>query len=191
MIKLGKTLACVAIATSILSACSSPTTGGDSTQSTNVSTSKEVLTVTETTSEVTSADTVAGTSTATEVSSEEAEFIELALKLEPSLKILEPDSIGSIYVEGTFLNSTESPIVAYELTYKDLGTKETHYLSTYDTVMPGEVSSKFETFGPESGKVEDIQFLELSFTLKIEDTEVIVEYDYQLEEVELDMRVPE
>lgn len=44
MIKLGRTLACVAIATSIFSACSSTTTGGNSTQATNIPTLREALT---------------------------------------------------------------------------------------------------------------------------------------------------
>ena len=181
MIKLGKALASIAIATSVLSACSSPTTGSNSTQNTDASTSKEVLTVTETTSEVTSTDT------APEANTEEAELIELVLELEPSLDVLEPSSTGTIWVEGTFVNTSPYPVLAYELVFKDKTTNEKHYLDTYDTVMPGETSSKFETFGRESGDPKDMEFLTLYVKLKdTEDTYLRVEYDYKLEEVEAD-----
>ncbi|NLJ98257.1 MAG: hypothetical protein GX320_03190, partial [Tissierellia bacterium] len=60
---------------------------------------------------------------------------------------------------------------------------DTTYLSTYDTVMPGETSPKFESFGPETQDPDDYEILTLEITARTEDgNDLYIEYDFKLNE---------
>src|SRR5699024_9923867 len=102
------------------------------------------------------------------------------------INILEPDSIGTRYMEATFTNNSDFTVTGYSLTILLKEENEKTYLGTYDTIMPGETSSKFESFAPESGKEEDMELLRYELNIKDEDgTEYLVEYDVKLEKYEV------
>lgn len=103
--------------------------------------------------------------------------------LPDNLKILAPDSIGTRYIEGNFVNNTPYPVLSYSLSYLDKGTTENWYLSTYDTVLSGSTSPKLSTFAPESGRMSEVQFQKLTIRFKTPHGEFYVEYDYQLNEI--------
>lgn len=103
--------------------------------------------------------------------------------LPDNLKILAPDSIGTRYIEGNFVNNTPYPILSYQLNYLDKGTGENRYLSSYDTVLVGATSPKMDTFAPESGRMSDVQMQDLTIRFKTPHGEFYVEYDYQLNEI--------
>lgn len=103
--------------------------------------------------------------------------------LPDNLKILAPDSIGTRYIEGNFVNNTPYPILSYQLNYLDKGTGENRYLSIYDTVLVGATSPKMDTFAPESGRMSDVQMQDLTIRFKTPHGEFYVEYDYQLNEI--------
>lgn len=99
------------------------------------------------------------------------------------ITILEPDSIGNVYMEATFTNNSKYPITSYsaKVLLKDIN--DTTYLSTYDTVMPGETSPKFESFGPETQDPDDYEILGLEITARTEDgNSLYIDYDFKLEE---------
>lgn len=101
----------------------------------------------------------------------------------PDFRIQEPDSIGTIYVNATVVNDTPYPVLSYQYTFKDLTTNEKHYLSTYDTVLPGETTPEFSTFSPEN--FEDIDTLEISATVKTGDNEYYMfMYDVKLDNLQ-------
>jgi len=59
---------------------------------------------------------------------------------------------------------------------------EKTYLSTYDTVLPGETSPKFVTFAPDTGKKEDMEYLMYEIIVAKEDgTTVHLTYDVKTE----------
>lgn len=102
------------------------------------------------------------------------------------ITILEPDSIGSRYMEATFTNNSDFTVTGYSLTILLKEENEKTYLSTFDTVLPGETSSKFETFAPESGKEEDMEVLEYEISIQDEDgNEYYVDYDVKLDKYEI------
>ena len=128
------------------------------------------------------------------VKAEEVEVVsdekEILKKLEtisfgflPKLTILQPDSIGTIYIEGTLVNTSDFPLLSYTLQIKDKKTNEVSYLTTYDTIMPGETSSKFNTFGPESGLTTDVEFISMSYDIKLNDIYLYVDVDLKLGEI--------
>lgn len=97
------------------------------------------------------------------------------------ITILEPDAIGQRYVEATFTNNSKYAVKGFSVTIllKDKNEKTT--LSTYDTVMPGETSPKFDSFAPDTGNKEDMEYLSYDITLVKEDgTTVYIEYDAKL-----------
>ena len=99
------------------------------------------------------------------------------------LKVKEPDSIGTVYMEGKFKNNSK-----YTITYIDYEYKvddEKTYLSCSDTLLPGETSSLAETFGPKSGDIKDAQLLKTSVTFLDEDkNEYYTDYDVKLDSYE-------
>ena len=103
--------------------------------------------------------------------------------LPDDLTILPPNSIGTRYIEGNYLNDTPYPVLSYSLSYLDKSTGENWYLSSYDTVLSGSTSPKMETFAPESGSMSDVQFQKLTIRFKTPHGEFYVEYDYQLHEI--------
>lgn len=101
------------------------------------------------------------------------------------LTILEPDSIGNVYVEATYTNNTEYPIVSYSLNVLLKDTNEKAYLSNHDTILPGETSPKFKGSGPDSGNIDDIQKLKLSITALTENNKKLyLDYDLKIDWVE-------
>lgn len=100
-----------------------------------------------------------------------------------TISILEPNSIGTIYMEATYTNNSEYPITGYSLTVLLKDKNEKTYLSTHDTVMPGETSPKFDSFGPATGKDEDYEILTLDLTARTEEgNKLYIEYDFKLGE---------
>lgn len=97
------------------------------------------------------------------------------------LSIREPDSIGTIYMDATYMNKSAYPIVAYSMTILLKDQNEKVYLSNHDTVLPGETSPNFYSFGPETRKIDDVEKLELSITAMTEDNKKLyIDYDYKL-----------
>lgn len=95
------------------------------------------------------------------------------------LKINPPDSIGETYVEVKFKNNSDLTVTGIEYTYKF--DDEKHFLSSYETLLPGDISAKEETFGPSSGKLEDMELLNIEITcLDKDNQEVYVSYDTKL-----------
>lgn len=99
------------------------------------------------------------------------------------ITILDPDSIGTVYMEATYTNNTDYPITAYDLTVLLKDKNEKTYLTNYDTVMPGETSPKFDSFGPETLDLNDVELLELEVTARTEDgNNLYLEYNFKLNE---------
>ena len=99
------------------------------------------------------------------------------------LKVKEPDSIGTVYMEGKFKNNSKYTITFINYEYKV--DDEKTYLSCVDTLLPGETSSLTETFGPKSGEIKDAQLLKTSITFLDEDkNEYYTDYDVKLDSYE-------
>lgn len=97
------------------------------------------------------------------------------------IEILRPNSIGTVYMEATYKNNTNYPITSINLKILLKDKNETSYLTNYDTVMPGETSPKFNTFGPESQRNEDYQILTITVrALNTNGKTITVEYDTKL-----------
>lgn len=101
----------------------------------------------------------------------------------------EPDSAGAVYAHVTFVNNSDYPVVDYELTVNVKDQNRKNFYATYDTVMPGETSPIFESFGPKTSNKDDIEYLTLEYQLK--DTKsgkkINIKYDYKLDEYEVDI----
>ena len=114
-------------------------------------------------------------------SASENEVLVKVTDIDLKTKILPPDSIGTVWMEAIYTNNSKYTISSVSYKYLCKDTNETHYLSTYDTVLPGETSPKFDTFGPESGKESDIEFLTCRIVVLGENNEkVFIDYDYKL-----------
>ena len=98
------------------------------------------------------------------------------------IKILEPDSVGSVYMEATYKNNSKYPITMYSLKVRLKDMNENTFLTCVDTVLPGETSSKFESFGPKTLDPNDYELLELSITAQNDDGEPLyIDYDLKLQ----------
>lgn len=99
----------------------------------------------------------------------------------------EPDSADAVYAHYTFTNNSKYPVVGFNLTIKLKDVNENTYASIYDTVMPNETSSSFETFAPKNSNKDDMEFLELEYNVKNTDNgkEYSITYDYKLKEYEV------
>lgn len=97
-----------------------------------------------------------------------------------NISVLPPDSINTIYMETAFKNNSKYTLSSIQLTYLDKIINEKQYLSTYDTLLPGDTSSKSETFGPNSGNINDLQLLETEIViLKDSGDKVYITYDHK------------
>lgn len=102
-------------------------------------------------------------------------------ELPMNITILEPDSIGTRYMEATFTNNSKYAIKGFSVTILLKDKNEKTYLATYDTVMSGETSPKFETFGPDTGSSDDLEYLEYQITVVDENgKEIHLTYDAKL-----------
>lgn len=92
--------------------------------------------------------------------------------------ILKPDSIGTRYMEATYKNNSDYIIKGFNITILLEDSSEKTYLATYDEVLPGDTSCKFETLAPKSGNPEDYQCLTYEITAVKENGDVIhITYD--------------
>ncbi|MGL5314099.1 MAG: hypothetical protein ACRC92_12695 [Peptostreptococcaceae bacterium] len=98
--------------------------------------------------------------------------------INPELKDI--DSRGIRYFEVKLKNNSKKTITSIVISY-DIGNGETSTLSTYETLPPGNTSSKEICIGPEEGTIEDMKINTISITaLKNKDKEVNIEYDAKL-----------
>lgn len=120
------------------------------------------------------------------VQAEEKEQPPVTLEELPmNVTILEPDSIGNRYMEATFTNNSKYAIKGFNVTVLLKDKNEKTYLGTYDTVMPGETSPKFESFAPATGNAEDVEYLQYEITVVDENgEEIYLSYDVKLKTYE-------
>lgn len=97
------------------------------------------------------------------------------------ITILNPDSSGYVYMEATFTNSTDYPITRYHMKVHLKDKNDTTYLTSHNTVMPGETSPKFDSFGPETLDPNDYEVLTLDISALMDNgDELDIEYDFKL-----------
>ena len=97
------------------------------------------------------------------------------------IKILEPNIIGTRYMEATYTNNSKYPITSVRMTVLLKDKNEKTYLTNHDTVLPGETSPIFDTFAPPSGRYEDIEILEIAIRAVGENGKtMVIEYDTKL-----------
>ena len=97
------------------------------------------------------------------------------------ITIKNPDSIGNVYMDATYKNNSQKNIIGFSATVLLKDTNEKTYLSNYDTVLPGEKSPNFSTFGPKTLNKDDIQFLEYEIIIANADgSETYISYDCKL-----------
>ena len=97
------------------------------------------------------------------------------------IKILEPNIIGTRYMEATYTNNSKYPITSVSMTVLLKDKNEKTYLTNHDTVLPGETSPIFDTFAPPSGRYEDIEILEIAIRAVGENGKtMVIEYDTKL-----------
>ena len=98
-----------------------------------------------------------------------------------NVTILEPDSIGAVYMEATFTNNSKYVIKGFNVTVLLKDKNEKTYLGTYDTVLSGETSPIFESFGPDTRNADDVEYLEYQITVVDENgKEIYLTYDAKL-----------
>lgn len=95
--------------------------------------------------------------------------------------ILEPDSIGQRYMQATYTNNSKYAIKNFTVAVLLKDKNETVYLGSYDTVMPGETSPNFETFGPDTGSPDDIEYIKFDIQAVDENgKDIFITYDAKL-----------
>lgn len=94
-----------------------------------------------------------------------------------SFNILEKDISGNRYMEAMYSNDSSFKIKDYTITVMLKDKNEKVYLSCYDEVLPGEMSPKFTSFAPDTGKTEDIEVLKVNFSI-VQDTGAVVNIEY-------------
>ena len=102
--------------------------------------------------------------------------------LEISWQVLSHEDDKQVYAFFTFTNNSPYPIIWLSISalLKDTNTTE-YYASDY-TVLPGETSTTFYSYGPNSGNPDDIQLLGIDYTVYVGNGQVIdYEYDYKLD----------
>jgi len=100
-----------------------------------------------------------------------------------NITIKQPDSIGNVYIDATYTNNSNRNIVGFQMTVLIKDRNEKTYLSNYDTVLPGETSPKFESFGPKSLNTNDIEILKYKISIANKDgSKTYLEYDNKLKQ---------
>ncbi len=98
-----------------------------------------------------------------------------------NVTVLPPDTVGTIWLEATYKNNSKYPITYVDATVLLKDTNEKVYLTSIDTVLPGETSPVFDTFGPKSLKSDDIDFLACTFKIRDDNgEEMYVSWDLKL-----------
>ena len=125
----------------------------------------------------------ANTATTTETTTQSEETTQPGYN--PSFELVnptleEPDSLGITYYTAYLKNTGDCPITSFELVfaYTDMeGNRSKTYMSTYDTILPGETSTIMECFGS-----NDMELLRSSITvLDNEGNSHLFEYDAKLD----------
>lgn len=96
-----------------------------------------------------------------------------------NITLLEPDSLGNVYAEVTFTNNSNHIVTSYEITVLKKDNNEKSYYNTFDTIRPNETSSKFGSFAPSTGLIDDLEYLTLTYVVKRGDDSKQVVYDYK------------
>lgn len=100
--------------------------------------------------------------------------------INPELKEL--DSKGTRYFEAKLKNNSKKTITSIVI-YYDIGNGENSTLSTFETLAPGETSSKEICVGPEDGNIENMKINTITITaFNSKDQEVSIEYDAKLDQ---------
>lgn len=107
-------------------------------------------------------------------------------KLPLSIKMQEPDSSGTVYMQCTYTNNTDYPITSMNMTVLLKDKNEKTYFSNHDTVMPGETSPIFKSFGPQTLKEEDYEILTIEARAEGDESYTRMEYDTKLKKYEYD-----
>lgn len=106
-------------------------------------------------------------------------------KVPYEITILEPNSIGTVYMEATYKNNTKYPITSINMKVLRKDENKIGYLMNHDTVMPGETSPIFDGFGPSTMRDEDYEILNITVRAESDDGETMVmEYDVKLDKYE-------
>ncbi|MBN1070510.1 hypothetical protein DVV81_04895 [Clostridium botulinum] len=100
-----------------------------------------------------------------------------------NITIGQPDSIGNVYMNATYTNNSEKNITGFNLNVLLKDSNEKTYLSTYDTVLPGEASPAFNSFGPKTLNMDDIEILKYEITITNADgSKTYLNYDNKLKQ---------
>lgn len=106
-------------------------------------------------------------------------------KVPYEIKVLEPNSIGTVYMEATYKNNTNYPLTGFSMTVLLKDQNKKTYLSNHDTVMPGETSPIFNTFGPSTMNMEDIEILKIEIRAETPEGKTLsIDYDTKLKKYE-------
>ena len=98
-----------------------------------------------------------------------------------TISIREANSIGTIYMDATYKNNSKYPIVGYSMTVLLKDKNDKTYLSNSDTVLPGETSPNFDSFGPNTRNINDVEKLTLEIIAMTENNKKLyIEYDFKL-----------
>ncbi len=101
------------------------------------------------------------------------------------LNILEPDSMGIVFMESTYRNNTPYPITNLSIKVLLKDKNKIAYLMSGVTVLPGESSPLFYGFGPATMKEEDYEILSIEVTAENPNGDPIyMEYDARLKKYE-------
>ena len=85
------------------------------------------------------------------------------------------------FMDMVFTNNSEYAISEAMFTVKFKDNDKQTYFTNYNTVLPGEKSSRMNSFSPESKKIDDIEILKVNFTIKDKQgNERHIEYDNKL-----------
>ena len=85
------------------------------------------------------------------------------------------------FMDMVFKNNSEYAISEAMFTVKFKDNDKQTYFTNYTTVLPGEKSSRMNSFSPESKKIDDIEILKVNFTIKDKQgNERYIEYDNKL-----------
>ena len=85
------------------------------------------------------------------------------------------------FMDMVFTNNSEYAISEAMFTVKFKDSNKQTYFTNYTTVLPGEKSSRMNSFSPESKKIDDIEILKVNFTIKDnQGNERYIEYDNKL-----------
>jgi PBP1b-binding outer membrane lipoprotein LpoB len=107
-------------------------------------------------------------------------------QLPMNITIRQPDSGGYVYMDATYTNKSDSNIVSFRAIVLLKDKNEKAYLSNHDTVLPGETSPKFDTFGPKSLNTSDIEILKYDITVANKDgSKTSFEYDNKLKQYDV------